>query len=323
LTLLLQHHGVNATFVDLTGWRDGEQPDLDARITGAFQALDLSRQLPIVTGYAQCREGLMREFDRGYSEVTFAAIASLLRAREAIIHKEFHLSSADPRLIGVDAVRKIGRTNYDVADQLSNMGMEAIHPKAAKRMRQAGVPLRVANAFEPQDPGTLIDVSCATQAKVEIVSGLPLVRLEVFEQDMVGVKGYDAAILDVLARHRIRIVSKVSNANTIVHHIEAPTAALKQAECDLAERFPAARISATPISLVSVIGRDLSGLQVMLRGLKVLYAAGIDPLSTQECGRAVDVQFVLRREDQQQAVRVLHDAFFGSSAASFGLSSAA
>ncbi|MFP3442481.1 hypothetical protein R0K18_32590, partial [Pantoea sp. SIMBA_133] len=83
---------------------------------------------------------------RGYSEVTFATIAALTGAREAIIHKEFHLSSADPRLVGPENVRKIGRTNYDVADQLSNMGMEAIHPKAAKKLRQAGVPLRVANA---------------------------------------------------------------------------------------------------------------------------------------------------------------------------------
>jgi aspartokinase len=59
--------------------------------------------------------------------------------------------------VGEDAVRKLGHTNYDVADQLSNLGMEAIHPKAAKTLRQAGIPLRVTNAFEPEDPGTLID----------------------------------------------------------------------------------------------------------------------------------------------------------------------
>lgn len=323
LTLLLQHHGVNACLVDLTGWREDDHLPLDERIQRAFAGLDLGTQLPIVTGYAQCRDGLMREFDRGYSEVTFAAIASLLNAREAIIHKEFHLSSADPQLIGADKVRKIGRTNYDVADQLSNMGMEAIHPKAAKRLRQAGVPLRVTNAFEPQDPGTLIDVSTAARAGVEIVSGLALTRLELFEQDMVGVKGYDAAILDALARHRVRIVSKTSNANTIVHHIQAPASALVKVEADLAARFPLARISAQPVSLVSIIGRDLRGLKVMLRGLKALGAAGIEPIAMQECGRAVDVQFVLQPEDQATAIEVLHDAFFDTAAVRRGLSSAA
>jgi aspartate kinase len=44
----------------------------------------------------------------------------------------------------------------------------------------------------------------------------------VFEQDMVGVKGYDATILEgVLTRHNVRIVSKVSNANTITHYVDA------------------------------------------------------------------------------------------------------
>ncbi len=36
---------------------------------------------------------------------------------------------------------------------------------------------------------------------------------------MVGEKGYDAAILDALTRHRAWIVSKSSNANTITHYL--------------------------------------------------------------------------------------------------------
>lgn len=323
LAMLLRRHGVNARFVDLTGWRDESQPSLNERITGTFDDIDLSCELPIVTGYAQCREGLMREFDRGYSEVTFAAIAALTGAREAIIHKEFHLSSADPRIVGEQNVRKIGRTNYDVADQLSNMGMEAIHPKAAKRLRQADVPLRVANAFDPGDPGTLIDAAAATGSGVEIVTGLPIIRLEVFEQDMVGVKGYDAGILETLTRHRIRIVSKTSNANSIVHHVEASLKSVRRAERDLSARFPAASVTARRASLVSVIGRDLKGLDVMLRGLTALGAANIELISMQEGGRAVDVQFVLDNKDQDEAIRVLHRAFFDEVASSDDLARAA
>jgi len=131
-TLMLQRAGVNARYVDLSGWRDEGDVTLDERISQAMAWIDPQTEMPIVTGYAQCAEGLMREYDRGYSEVTFSRLAALTGAREAIIHKEFHLSSCDPKLVGEAAVRKIGRTNYDVADQLSNMGMEAIHPKAAK-----------------------------------------------------------------------------------------------------------------------------------------------------------------------------------------------
>lgn len=323
LAILLRREAVNARFVDLTGWRDETQPDLDERIHRALDEVDLERELPIVTGYAQCREGLMREFDRGYSEVTFATIAALTGAREAIIHKEFHLSSADPRLVGTDNVRKIGRTNYDVADQLSNMGMEAIHPKAAKKLRQAGVPLRVANAFEPHDPGTLIDAEPAGEPGVEMVTGLPVASLELFEQDMVGVKGYDASILEVLTRHRVRIVSKSSNANSIVHHVEAPLKAIRRVERDLAERYPSARITARRAGMVSIIGRDLKGLGVMLKGLKALEAAGIEPISAQETGRGVDVQFVVRSEDREEAVKTLHRSFIEAAEKTAGLKEAA
>ncbi|CAN0579220.1 unnamed protein product, partial [Ectocarpus sp. 12 AP-2014] len=115
-SLLLQRSGVDTRFVDLSGWRDEGDLSLDDRINKAFEDIDPMSELPIVTGYAQCAEGLMNRYDRGYSEVTFSRIAALTGAREAIIHKEFHLSSADPKIVGADAVRKLGRTNYDVAD---------------------------------------------------------------------------------------------------------------------------------------------------------------------------------------------------------------
>jgi aspartate kinase len=307
-TLLLRRHNVNARFVDLTGWRDESQPDLDERIDRGFEDIDLTRELPIVTGYAQCREGLMREFDRGYSEVTFSRIAARTGAKEAIVHKEFHLSSADPKVVGQDEVVKLGRTNYDVADQLSNMGMEAIHPRAAKTLRQAGIPLRVTNAFEPHDPGTLIDNEAAEGPRVEMVTGLGVLSLSVFEQDMVGVKGYDARILEALTRHDVRIVSKSSNANTITHYVDASLKQVKRAENEIHRSCPNAEVTTRKLALVSAIGRSLSGLAVARRGLEALDEAGVQVLALQDNGRAVDVQFLVPAEAEDDAVRALHAA---------------
>ena len=308
-TLLLQRAGVNARLVDLSGWRDEGDVSLEDRIAGAMQGVDPETEMPIVTGYAQCAEGLMREFDRGYSEVTFSRLAALTGAHEAIIHKEFHLSSADPRLVGADAVRKLGRTNYDVADQLSNMGMEAIHPKAAKTLRQSGVPLRITNAFEPGDPGTLIDDQPADVAAVEIVTGLDIIALEVFEQDMVGVKGYDAAVLDVLTRHDVRIVSKVSNANTITHYVDSSLKTMRRVEKDLAALYPSAKITSRRLSMASAIGRDLKGLSVLTRGLQAIAEAGFEAIGATQGPRNVDVQFILECEDLKPVIKALHAAF--------------
>lgn len=307
-TLMLQRAGVNARFIDLSGWRDETDCTLKERIEGALRDVDLTNELPIVTGYAQCSDGLMQEYDRGYSEVTFSNIAALTCAKEAIIHKEFHLSSADPALVGPDAVRKLGHTNYDVADQLSNMGMEAIHPNAAKILRQSQVALRVANAFEPSDPGTLIDEQPADTPAVEIVTGLNVVALELFEQDMVGVKGYDAKTLDSLTRHNVRIVSKSSNANTITHYVEASLKTVRHVVSDLEAAFPSVNVCARTVSIVSAIGRDLTGLKAFGRGICALEEGGIDVIAAQQTPRSVDIQFVVPRETADDAVKVLHAA---------------
>jgi len=308
--LLLRRHGVDSVLVDLTGWRDGTQKTLDERIQAGLASVDVSRQLPILTGYAQCSERLMESFDRGYTEVTFSRVAVLTRAREAIIHKEYHLSSADPAIVGVERVRTIGKTNYDVADQLSNMGMEAIHPRAAKGLRQASIPLRVKNAFEPEDAGTSITPDYrSARPRTEIVTGLRGVfALEFHEPDMVGVKGYDSTILDTLRRYKVRIVSKTSNANTITHYLEGSLKSVKRVETDLAETFEAAAISSRKVAIVSVIGSDLNLNGLTAAATATLAESEVRLLGVHQSMRNVDVQLVIDEGDFERAVRCLHKA---------------
>ncbi len=308
--LLLRQRGINASFVDLTGWRDETQPTLDERITAAFDSIDTGSELPIVTGYAHCRDGLMHLYDRGYTEVTFSRIAVLMGAGEAIIHKEFHLSSADPKIVGMDKVRKIGRTNYDVADQLSNMGMEAVHPRAAKGLRQAEIPLRVKNTFDPSDPGTVFSGDYVSDTPdAEIVTGRSSVlALEFFEQDMVGVKGYDAAILSALDRHRVSIVSKSSNANTITHYLAGSLKAARRVTRDLEDKFPSATVSIRKVAILSVIGSDLNRSGLTSDAVSALAGVKIELLGMHQPMRHVDIQFIVEERDYDRGVAALHRA---------------
>ncbi|MFC4256103.1 aspartate kinase [Altererythrobacter xixiisoli] len=308
--LLLQDRGINAAFVDLTLWSQQDTRDLDARIVDAFGALDLTTTLPIVTGYAGCREGMVSRYSRGYSEMTFSRVAVLTGAREAIIHKEFHLSSADPQLVGPDRARKIGRTNYDVADQLANLGMEAIHPGAGRGLRQSGIPLRVRNTFDREDEGTLISGDyVSNQPRVEIITGVRHVQaLQFFEQDMVGVKGYDTAILGVLAKHGAWIVSKSSNANTITHYLASDPATVKRIIADLQAVYPDAAISAQAVAVVSLIGSDIARPALVANALNALAADGISVMALQHQIRNVDVQFIIDGGHYDTAVLALHRA---------------
>src|SRR5690606_36867485 len=308
--LLLRDRDVNAEFVDLTLWDQDDLRSLDARIGDAFAAIDLRTTLPIVTGYAGCEGGMIRRYARGYTEMTFSRVAVVTGAREAIIHNEFHLSSADPKLIGEDKARKIGRTNYDVADQLANLGMEAIHRGAGRGLRQTDIPLRVRNTFDREDEGTLVTGDYVSDMpRVEIVTGIRKIQaLTFFEQDMVGVKGYDAAILDALTRHRLWIVSKSSNANTITHYLSASADAVKGVIADLQKDYPEAAISAQPVAMVAAIGSDISRPRLVPDALRALDAAGIGMIAMQHQIRNVDVQFIVESRDFDAAVRALHKA---------------
>ena len=324
--LLLRENGIRARFVDLTGWRQDEDlPDFDTAVDQAFASVDLDTELPIVTGYCRCKESLVRSYDRGYTEVTMSKVAVRTGAAEAIIHKEFNLSSADPKLVGADKVRAIRATNYDVADQLSNIGMEAIHPSAAKGLRQSGIPLRVRNAFEPTDPGAAIrEDADAAEPGVEIVAGRKTVyALEVYEPDMVGVKGYDAAILSSLKRHRVHIMAKSSNANTITHYLHGSPKAVRRVERDLGGEFPGARISTRTVALVSAIGRNIAKPGMLVTALQALDEAGVEPLAIHDLMRKVDLQIVVNQEDHDAAIKALHKGLVEDAAGNDALKQAA
>jgi aspartate kinase len=306
---LLRRDGVNACFVDLTGWRTNKHISLDERIRLAFDNIDLDSQLPIVTGYAHSDSGLMSSFDRGYSEMTFSRLAVLTEAKEAVIHKEFHLSSADPRLVGEDNAVPIGRTNYDVADQLASLGMEAIHPKAAKGLRQNNIPLRVKNTFEPEHTGTLITGDYISDSPcVEIIAGCKgIFALQVFDQDMSGsLHDYDREVLAILRRFKAHIVSKDINANTITHYLSASLKTVKRIRAAIEEKYPTAEVDQQKVAIVSAIGSDMKIPGILAKAVKAVASKTISVLALHQTMRQVDMQFIVNESDYEETVKSLH-----------------
>ena len=308
-TQLLQRDGINACLVDLSGWKTNAALPLDQVITEAFSEIDLLNELPIVTGYAHCEEGLMATFDRGYSEMTFSRIAVITEASEAIIHKEYHLSSADPGIVGEDEIVPIGRTNYDVADQLANLGMEAIHSRAAKGLRQNAIPLRVKNTFEPEHGGTLITGDyVSADPCVEIIAGRRhLQAIELFDQNMVGMLDeYEKTLLDIFRRFRATVVTKDTNANTVTHYLGCNLKTVKRIIKVIKEQLPASDVEHRKVSMVSAIGSDMQVPGILARAVSALADNNISILAMHQSMRQVDMQFIIDETDYNNAVISLH-----------------
>ena len=305
---ILKTKDINAVFVDLTGWKDNRNLTFQNKIEESFKDIIFDKSLCIATGYTKCSEGLMETFDRGYSEITFSKIACVTKAKEGIIHKEFHLCSGDPNVIGIDKVEVIGRTNFDVADQLADLGMEAIHPKASKDMENNDIPIRVKNAFEPEHSGTLISKTFKSEKhRVEMITGrTDLIAIEVMDPDMVGQSGYDYRICGHFAKYKISYIAKNTNANTITHYITNKSKNVDKLITALKEEFPTAHIRMEDVALVAAIGSNMSHPGLLAKATGNLAKAGINILAVDQCMRQVNMQFVIEKSDFDNAVKALH-----------------
>ena len=267
----------------------------------------MAGQVVVVTGYTKGVEGIMREFDRGYSEVTFSKVAVELRPGEAIIHKEFHLSSADPEIVGAKNTVLVGMTNYDVADQLADVGMEAIHPKAAKPMELAAIPLRLKNTFEPDHPGTLITKEyVGTKARIEVIAGSPKVTaIEIHDPSMVGTVGFDARVMEVFARHSVSYILKATNANSITHVVwdKAVTPGFIE---ELENAYET--VTVMPSAMVCAIGTNIAFPGVLARATQALAEHRINVNAVSQSLRQTNIQFVIGRDDYKRAVAALNEA---------------
>jgi aspartate kinase len=304
---ILNNNEIASVFVDLCGFHDAEYLSIDERIKQAFAEIDCSKKVPIATGYTKGTEGIMREFDRGYSEVTFSKIAVAVKADEAVIHKEYHLSSADPAIVGVENSLPVGATNFNVADQLADIGMEAIHPKASKPLEVAGINIRIKNTFEPEHPGTLISNDyVGEESRVEIISGTDrVIAIEVHDPFMVGQVGYDMNLMKVIQRHKISYILKATNANSIT---------MVFWENDISDALLTElkglyhKVTHKEAAMVCAMGTNITYPGSLAKAATALFEACVNVEAVSQSLMQVNMQFVIGREDYQNAIRALNQA---------------
>ncbi len=312
---ILQNLGYNALFLDLSGFNDKKNLTIDQRLGFEFKKVNINKNLPFVTGYVKGIDGIMRQFDRGYSDITFSKIAIIFKnkfkktIKEAIIHKEYHLSSADPKIVGEENTFPVGQTNYDVADQLADVGMEAIHPRASKPLEKNDINLRVKNTFEPKHQGTLITKSyIGKKAKIEIITGTKkVVLIEVHDPEMIGKAGFDLEIAKILEEQKISFILKTTNANSISQVIWE-NKLNKNLLTKLEKKYY--KVSVEKVAVISVIGTNISIPGILAQTTNVLSKANINIKCISQSLRQVNMQFVIDRKNYNQAIANLNSFFF-------------
>ena len=209
--------------------------------------------------------------------------------------------------MGVDRSVPVGHTNYNVADQLADVGMEAIHPKASKPLEVAGINIRLKNTFEPEHPGTLISNDYISKdGRVQIISGTDkVVAIEVHDPLMVGQVGFDLGIMQILVNHKVSYILKATNANSITQVIW---------EKDLKDELVAelkskySQITVLPCALICGLGTSISKPGVIAKATSALADRNINIAAMSQSLSQINIQFVINRDNYKEAIIALNDA---------------
>ena len=263
-------------------------------------------------GVSRARE--VTTLGRGGSDTTAVALAASLQAARCDIYTDVDgVYSADPRK--VKGARRVDVIDYEEMVELATSGAQVMHPRAVEIGARYGVPIRVLSSFrDDDDAGTLIT------SKERLMESLQLTGLASESSHVqVVVRGLPvgmAAVTDLLGRLADRNVSldMVSHADTGMQrqlHVTVREEGLDEALriCQAVAREHGGSVEVEKgLSRVALVG---SGMQntpgVYARAFKALQEAGIEVHAIGSS--AITIIFLVDTENEETAVRVLHEAF--------------
>jgi aspartate kinase len=131
-------------------------------------------RLPVVTGfYGRSEQGRIAILGRGGSDYSATLIGCALDCDEIWILKEVDgIQTTDPRL--VPTARTLPEVSYLIAAEMSQLGAKVLHPRSILPALRQNVPLRIANSFRTDLPGTRLVAARPDQPPG--VTALSLVR---------------------------------------------------------------------------------------------------------------------------------------------------
>lgn len=323
---LLAARGVAAVGVDSRDWTITDDhfgaatPDLEvSRGRLAELARGWGDAVSVHTGFlGRTRDGRSTTLGRNGSDYTAALLAQLLGAAELQIWTDVSgVMTADPDL--VREAYPVPRLSQAEALELADLGM-MLHPRTMGPLIAAQIPLRVRNTARPDDPGTLIDATGATDEHhptcVVSIEDLALVDFETRRRLHALRSGERALRALALAQIPVWLATAAPRDRAIA--VALARADATRAEAVLAEEFAdelrsrevvAIRVR-QPVTMLTLVGEAMGRTpNVAGRFFGALGQIGVlIRASTQGAGER-SISAIIDGEDTALAVRTVHAAF--------------
>ena len=166
-------------------------------------------KIPVITGFIGAdQNGNITTLGRSGSDYTATIIAVCIDADEVWLWTDVNgLMTADRRIVKEAKVLK--EVSFAEAIELSLFGAKYMHPRALEPVMDTKIPIRIRNAFNLSNEGTIISKN-PTKSSQKIVKAIIAIRntalIDVSGGGMVGAPGTAAKIFDALARQSVNIM---------------------------------------------------------------------------------------------------------------------
>ena len=275
-------------------------------------------RVPVVTGYiAANKEGVTTTLGRGGSDYTATLIAYSLDAKEVWLWTDVDgMMSADPRV--VRTARVLRRISYDEAVEMAYFGAKGLQIRTILPAKEKGILIRIKNTFNPSAEGTVI---CDSTEREPGVTKAVLFTKNV---SMLTVKGdvlkggvLSARVLAVLEQLKVvplMISQSVSSASiSVVLPKPMTDLVVRGLEREVIGELGGGELEVErDVAAIAVIGEGMKGTPgVASRVFTAVAKRGINVRMIAQGSSELNISFVVKERDAEEAVRAVHEAFIG------------
>ncbi|HSH26278.1 MAG TPA: aspartate kinase, partial [Wenzhouxiangella sp.] len=274
----------------------------------------------VVTGFVcRLRDGRISTLGRNGSDHSGSIFARLFGAGALHIWTNVDgLLSADPAAVPQAVL--LDHLSYREAFELAYFGARVLHPQALAPALDAGIPVRVRNTFQPDNPGTLIDAEGSPSTPVKGITSIGDMALITIEgAGMIGVPGTAERVFSALHRAEVSVamISQSSSEHSIC--LVVPTASSAQATAIIEQAFAQElrhgqiqRVFAVDgIRILAIVGEGMSGQPgVAARLFNSLSRAGVNVRAIAQGASERNISVAVDEADAQRALKAVHAGFY-------------
>ena len=321
LAMTLQNMGLKAR--SFMGWQLVRASGIhgNARVENVESAL-LDEALAggticVIPGFQGISEdGRVATLGRGGSDTSAVAIAAAVKATRCDIYTDVDgVYTTDPRI--VPTARKLNQVTFEEMLELAGVGAKVLQVRSVGLAMRERLPLRVLSAFEDV-PGTEIVAELGEDMERNAIAGIAADRGEA-RVTLTGIDDRPGTVARAIAP----LAEAGIPVDMIVHAATAgqgrsdlnftvPRASLAQASAALTKAKEAIGfadiLTDDRVSKVSIVGVGIrSNPELAARMFGTLAARGINLLAVTTS--EIKVSALLKEDEMELAVRLLHDAF--------------